>query len=161
GGADASHRGGRVPRVAEWVWSSTNPGARAARVGLMGPAAGFRAASLGRVVAYRRGWLPTRHFSLPSVSVGNLTVGGTGKTPIASWIAGFYAARGITPGILLRGYGADEGALHSQLLPGAVVVEDADRRRGAAVAQSRGAQILVLDDAFQHLRLARDLDIVL
>jgi tetraacyldisaccharide 4'-kinase len=98
---------------------------------------------------------------LPSVSVGNLSVGGTGKTPLASWIAGRYAQRGITPGILLRGYGQDEGDVHREAVGNAVVVEDPDRLRGARKAMAAGARILVLDDAFQRLDVRRDLDMVL
>jgi tetraacyldisaccharide 4'-kinase len=64
---------------------------------------------------------------VPTVAVGNLTVGGSGKTPLASWIAGYYARKGLKPAIVLRGYGGDEGDVHRLLVPGAVVVEDPDR----------------------------------
>jgi tetraacyldisaccharide 4'-kinase len=91
--------------------------------------------------------------------VGNLTVGGSGKTPIASWIAKYYASRGYLPGIVLRGYGGDEGAVHRRSLPGAVVIEDPDRLRGGKEATSRGADVLILDDAYQRLDVDRDLNI--
>jgi tetraacyldisaccharide 4'-kinase len=76
-------------------------------------------------------------------------------------VAGFYARRKKRPGVLLRGYGGDEHRVHERLVPGAVVVPDADRARGAARALKAGAQVLVLDDAYQRLDLARDVNVVL
>ena len=96
---------------------------------------------------------------LPSVAVGNLTVGGSGKTPIAIWIARHYVARGLKPGILLRGYGGDETLVHRHAVPEAVVVADPDRAAGAERALANGAQVLVLDDAYQRLDVRRDLNI--
>jgi tetraacyldisaccharide 4'-kinase len=93
--------------------------------------------------------------------VGNLTVGGAGKTPFAAWVAGWYAARGRRPGILLRGYGGDEHLVHERLVPGAIVVPDPDRAAGAARARAAGAQLLVLDDAYQRLDVARDVNVAL
>jgi tetraacyldisaccharide 4'-kinase len=97
---------------------------------------------------------------LPAVAVGNLTVGGSGKTPIAIWIARHYAARGIRPGILLRGYGNDETLVHQHSVPEAVVVADPDRVAGAERALANGAQVLVLDDAYQRLDVHRDLNVL-
>ena len=82
---------------------------------------------VARAGAYGRGWLATRPLPLPAVAVGNLAVGGAGKTPLAAWFAAFYAQRGLRPGILLRGYGGDEHRVHERLVPGAVVVPDPDR----------------------------------
>src|SRR5437879_13884893 len=96
---------------------------------------------------------------LPTIAVGNLSVGGTGKTPLAAWIAGYCAARGRTPGIRLRGYGGDEPLVHRRLVPQAVVVANPDRVAGAAAAQAQGARVLVLDDAYQLLGVGRDLNI--
>jgi tetraacyldisaccharide 4'-kinase len=112
-----------------------------------------------REAAYRRGWLGVADLPLPSVAVGNLTVGGSGKTPIAIWIARYYASRGLVPGILLRGYGADETLVHQHAVPNAVVVADPDRAVGADRALARGAQVLVLDDAYQRLDVRRDLNV--
>jgi tetraacyldisaccharide 4'-kinase len=112
-----------------------------------------------RETAYRRGWLGVSDLPLPSVAVGNLTVGGSGKTPIAIWIAHYYASAGLVPGILLRGYGDDETLVHQHALPTAVVVADPDRVAGAERALARGAQVLVLDDAYQRLDVRRDLNI--
>jgi tetraacyldisaccharide 4'-kinase len=96
---------------------------------------------------------------LPTIAVGNLSVGGTGKTPLAAWIAGYCAAHGCTPGILLRGYGGDEPLVHRRLVPQAVVVANPDRVAGAVAARAQGAQVLVLDDAYQLLGVGRDLNI--
>jgi tetraacyldisaccharide 4'-kinase len=113
-----------------------------------------------RAAAYRRGWLASERLPLPSVAVGNLAIGGAGKTPLAAWIAARYAAAGITPGLLLRGYGGDEPLVHARLVPDAVVVADPDRVAGARRAAFEGARVLVLDDAFQHLGVKRDLNIL-
>jgi tetraacyldisaccharide 4'-kinase len=106
--------------------------------------------------------------SVPVVSVGNITTGGTGKTPVVAWIVKWLAAAGRRPGILSRGYRSLDGAendekrLLDQLCPGAPHVQGADRAVGAARAiAAEGCDVLVLDDGFQHRRLARDLDIVL
>jgi tetraacyldisaccharide 4'-kinase len=112
-----------------------------------------------REAAYRHGWIAVRDLPLPSVAVGNLTVGGSGKTPIAIWIAHYYVSRGLIPGILLRGYGQDETQVHQHAVPEAVVVADPDRAVGADRALARGAQVLVLDDAYQRLDVRRDLNI--
>ncbi len=146
-------------RLAGWLWTSRSPLAQLVRATLLPAALLFRAATVLRSTAYRRGWLVARPLPLPAVAVGNLSVGGTGKTPLASWIAAFYARHGRRPAILLRGYGRDEVLLHGARVPGAVVVPDPDRLAGAERAQAAGADVLVLDDAFQHLEAARDLDI--
>jgi tetraacyldisaccharide 4'-kinase len=112
-----------------------------------------------REAAYRHGWIGVRDLPLPSVAVGNLTVGGSGKTPIAIWIAHYYVSHGLVPGILLRGYGNDETQVHQHAVPEAVVVADPDRVVGADRALARGAQVLVLDDAYQRLDVRRDLNI--
>src|SRR5690606_15784422 len=112
-----------------------------------------------RAWSYSRGWRTMHDLQLPVISVGNLTVGGSGKTPIAGWIAARLAARGLRPGILLRGVGGDEVLVHRESVPQAVVVANPDRAAGAALAQGSGAEVLVLDDAFQRIAVRRDLDI--
>jgi tetraacyldisaccharide 4'-kinase len=112
-----------------------------------------------RESAYRQGWFTVHDLPLPSVAIGNLTVGGSGKTPIAIWTAKYYVSRGLIPGILLRGYGADEVLVHEHAVPEAKVVADPDRAAGAERALARGAQVLVLDDAYQRLDVHRDLNI--
>lgn len=105
--------------------------------------------------------------AVPVISVGNLTTGGTGKTPFVAMLVRRLMALGRTPAILTRGYGAtagqraDEVAEHEETLAVPVIVNP-DRVAGAATATGEhGADCLVLDDGFQHRRLARDLDIVL
>lgn len=114
-----------------------------------------------RNAAYDAGVLRTASLGAPTVSIGNLTVGGTGKTPVSAWVAGRLQALGARPGILLRGYGADETMVHQRLTPSAIVIADPDRIAGAARAIAGGARALVMDDAFQYRRARRDLDIVL
>jgi tetraacyldisaccharide 4'-kinase len=153
-------RRGDTHRVMRWLWTSRRPDARLARLALL-PASGlWRLAMDTRRLAYRRGWMEVRDLPLPSVAVGNLTVGGSGKTPIAIWIARHYVSRGLRPGILLRGYGGDETLVHQHSVPEAVVVADPDRAAGAERALAHGAQVLVLDDAYQRLDVHRDLNVL-
>jgi tetraacyldisaccharide 4'-kinase len=153
-------RRGDTHRVMRWLWTSRRPDARLTRLALL-PASGlWRLAMDGRRLAYRRGWLGVHDLPLPSVAVGNLTVGGSGKTPIAIWIARHYVERGLRPGILLRGYGGDETLVHQHSVPEAVVVADPDRVAGAERALANGAQVLVLDDAYQRLDVHRDLNVL-
>jgi len=146
-------------RVARWVWGD-GAAAKIARVPLIPLALAYGATMRLRAAAYERGLLPTERLPLPAVAIGNLSVGGTGKTPLAAWIARFYATRGCRPAVLLRGYGGDEPLVHRRLVPQAVVVADPDRGAGARQAVAEGARVLVLDDAFQLLRVARDLNIL-
>jgi tetraacyldisaccharide 4'-kinase len=146
-------------RLVHWLWNSRRLAARAARGALLPVAAVYRAGMVGRVALYRAGVFRTHPLPLPSVAVGNLSVGGAGKTPLAAWIAAHYAGRGLRPGILLRGYGGDEALVHRRLVPQAVVVENADRIAGGEQALREGAAVLVLDDAYQRLDVARDLNI--
>jgi tetraacyldisaccharide 4'-kinase len=109
---------------------------------------------------YAAGILRTIEPALPAISVGNLTVGGTGKTPFASWLAS-RLARDAKPAIVLRGYGGDETEVHRRLNPSMPVVAAADRVSAIADAKRAGADLVVMDDAYQHLRVRRRLDIVL
>lgn len=148
-------------RLIRWLWTSRRLDARLARTALLPVSALWWAWMRARRIAHRRGWIPAHDLPLPSVAVGNLTVGGSGKTPIAMWIAKHYAASGLVPGILLRGYGGgDEAKVHARNLPAAHVVADADRVAGAERALARGASVLVLDDAFQRLDLRPDLTVL-
>ena len=109
-----------------------------------------------------------RQASVPVISVGNITVGGTGKTPTVIEVARRLREWGRKPAILTRGYGARAGETADEVLefhdavPDVPVVVNPDRVAGAASAVAKhGADCLVLDDGFQHRRLARDLEIVL
>jgi len=134
---------------------------------LHAPAVLMRAVTAARNSLYDRGWMPSRRLDLPIVSVGNLSVGGTGKTPMVVWLARALIERDRRPGLLSRGYRAKEGALNDEgrllerLLPGVPQVQQPDRVSGALELESRGADVVLLDDGFQHRRLERDLDFVL
>ena len=105
---------------------------------------------------------------VPVISVGNITTGGTGKTPVVAWIVDRLLHLGCRPAILSRGYKSldgdanDEKRLLDRLCPGVPHIQNPDRVAGAhrAITES-GSDILVMDDGFQHRRLRRDLDIVL
>ena len=117
---------------------------------------------------YDVGALRARRAGVPVISVGNLTTGGTGKTPFVIWLVQRLRALGSNPGVLSRGYGRadgaaenDEGVLLSECHPELPQVQQADRVAGAAALEALGADLILLDDGFQHRRLARDLDLVL
>ncbi len=156
-----AQRRGDTHRLIRWLWTSRRIDARLARAALLPISALWLAWMRGRTTVYAHRWLPVHELPLPSVAVGNLTVGGSGKTPIAMWIARYYAEKGVTPGILLRGYGGgDEAKVHARALPAAHVVADPNRLAGAERALARGAAVLVLDDAFQRLDVRRDLNVL-
>jgi tetraacyldisaccharide 4'-kinase len=105
---------------------------------------------------------------VPVVSVGNLTVGGTGKTPMVEWIARWQRGQGVRVAILSRGYGAEQGGVNDEALelelalPDVPHLQNPNRAASATMAVDElASQLLLLDDGFQHRRLARDLDIVL
>jgi len=131
-------------RIAQWLWWSGAAPARAARGVLLPVAFLYRTIMSARAGAYSRGWLRKRPLPLPAIAVGNLAVGGAGKTPLAAWIAAFFASRGVKPGVLLRGYRGDEQAVHQRLVPDAIVVPNPDRLAGAEKARAQGARVLVL-----------------
>jgi tetraacyldisaccharide 4'-kinase len=110
---------------------------------------------------YDWGIFRATEFSVPVLSVGNLSVGGTGKTPIAAWLVGRLLEKGAAPAIVLRGYGGDETIVHERLNEGIPVIAAADRVRGIRDAIAQGVDVVVLDDAFQHRRARRDADILL
>ncbi|MCA8964906.1 MAG: tetraacyldisaccharide 4'-kinase, partial [Planctomycetes bacterium] len=104
---------------------------------------------------------------VPVVSIGNLTVGGTGKTPTVAWLAGLAKAAGRRPGVLARGYGRapgaalnDEGTMLQRQLPWLLQEQDPDRVAAGRRLVAKGADFVILDDGFQHRRLRRDLDLV-
>jgi tetraacyldisaccharide 4'-kinase len=120
-----------------------------------------------RNLLYDRGWLRSRKAAVPVVSVGNLTVGGTGKTPCVEFVAGFYRGQDLRVAVLSRGYGTasgpnDEALVLEENLPDVPHLQGADRVALAETAVDElVSEVLVLDDGFQHRRLARDLDLVL
>ena len=105
---------------------------------------------------------------VPVISVGNLSLGGTGKTPLVEWLARWLRSRGVRVTIVSRGYGAEAGARNDEALeleerlPDVPHLQNPDRVAAAKVAiEEFECQCIVLDDGFQHRRLARDLDLVL
>ena len=136
-----------------------------------------------RNAAYDGGVLRTHRLPVPVISVGNLTAGGTGKTPLVEYLARYCLGRGWRPAVVSRGYrrsshgvvvisdgtnimagvaeGGDEPLQIAASVPGTVVVVGERRSEAGTVAVRRlGAEIVLLDDGFQHRALARDLDIV-
>jgi tetraacyldisaccharide 4'-kinase len=146
--------------IIDGVWYGNEPASRAARAALWPFARAYAAISAARGQLYDAGILRTEQPALATVSVGNLTVGGTGKTPFAAWLAASLQDR-ARPAIALRGYGEDEALVHRRLNPDVPVVAGADRASAIREAQRQGADVVVLDDAFQHRRIARVADIVL
>lgn len=137
-----------------------------------------------REAGYRRGFFRSYRFEVPVVSVGNLTMGGTGKTPMVHYLARMLQQHGFKPAVISRGYGGtagkavnivsdgvtllldakvagDEPRLLAETLPGIPVLTGVVRRLPAQRAIDLGANVLILDDGFQHLPIRRDVDLVL
>jgi tetraacyldisaccharide 4'-kinase len=138
-----------------------------------------------RARAYAAGFLTVRRLGRPVISVGNLTVGGTGKTPAVAMLAKYFISRGRKVAVLSRGYGGslrgrngvvsdgrallltaaeagDEPCLLAAAVPGLSVVVGADRYLAGTLAMERlDPDLFILDDGYQHQRLHRDLDILL
>ena len=133
---------------------------------------------------YRAGLFRVTRLNVPVISVGNITLGGTGKTPIVQYIARLLQSWGWNPAVVSRGYGGtskekinivseggqplleasyigDEPRLHAEVLNGIAVLTGPARRHPAQKALEIGADVVVLDDGFQHMALARNIDIVL
>jgi tetraacyldisaccharide 4'-kinase len=137
----------------------------------------FRAIVAARRALYQRGWFKTVRLGCPVIVVGNLSVGGTGKTPLVCWLAQSLRSRGFRPGIVTRGYGgserppqlidADADALvfgdepvmmaRRTALPVAV---GRDRPAAARLLLEAGCDVVVSDDGMQHYALGRDCEII-
>lgn len=146
---------------------SRGPWASLQRLLLYVASQGYGLAVSLRNWAYRLGWKCGQRVAAPVVSVGNLTVGGTGKTPTVEYVASFYRRHEYRVAILSRGYGGtsglnDEARLLYEQLPDVPHLQGADRVALARTAlEELESEILILDDGFQHRRLARNLDLVL
>ncbi|MCY3679156.1 MAG: tetraacyldisaccharide 4'-kinase [Gemmatimonadetes bacterium] len=143
------------------LWANKSPaGADRLLGGLLAPAGHtFRLA-----VAARNRWYDRRPPDLapiPVVSVGNLTVGGTGKTPVVRWLWDWLARRGSRAGVVTRGYGDDEVALYGRWFGRDAVFAGSDRVAGIGAAWRDGHDLALLDDGFQHRRAPRAVDILL
>jgi tetraacyldisaccharide 4'-kinase len=167
----------------ERAWRPRTAGEHALRAALLPASAAYGAVVRVRNALYDAGWLGSERVPARVLSVGNLTVGGTGKTPAALWLAGALMRRGRRVAIVARGYGkrrpgvvvvgtggvplvspadgGDEAVMLARRFPGPVLT--AERRVEAArdACARFGVDTIVLDDGFQHRRLARDADLVL
>ncbi len=130
-----------------------------------------------RRLAYRSGWFGVQRLSVPVIVVGNLTTGGTGKTPVTGWLVEFCRAAGYRPGIVSRGYGGRVSGEPRLVAPGDDAREVGDeplllrRQTGAPVCVHRdrvaagqrliaeGVNLIIADDGLQHYRLDRDMEI--
>ncbi|MDH4317165.1 MAG: tetraacyldisaccharide 4'-kinase [Desulfobulbaceae bacterium] len=144
----------------------------------------YSLAMILREYLYSKGVIKSTKLEVPVISVGNLTMGGSGKTPLVAHIARMLLQNGRRPAIISRGYGGaarepvnivsdgknllldarsagDEPRLLAESLPGVPVLTGRVRKLPARRAIDMGADVLILDDGFQHLALKRDLDLVL
>ena len=117
---------------------------------------------------YDKQILPGRQFSVPIISVGNLTLGGTGKSPMVAWLCRFFLERNQRPGLVSRGYGRgtnegnDEFMEMSRHFPNVPHLQHPNRSRAIQqLLQTEQIDLIILDDAFQHRQVKRDIDLVL
>jgi len=110
---------------------------------------------------YSSGIRHVHKVSIPVISVGNITLGGTGKTPFTIFLADYFRDTGRKSVILTRGYGDDEHIMLKDTLPEVPVVVGRDRVKNALSVSNEETDIVILDDGYQHRRLARDLNILL
>ena len=145
--------------LAESVWYGDTLPSRVMRT-MLSPASALYGAVIAQINMMAAMKRPAAG-SIPSLSVGNLTVGGTGKTPVSAWFAHRMREAGASPAIVLRGYGDDEEHVHRLLNPDVAVFAGTDRVLQVERAAIAGADVAILDDAFQHRRAARVADVVL
>lgn len=167
-------------------WGNPSNGQEKVVAGLLSPLSlGYGIGSYFRLAAYSRGYMKRVSLPIPVISIGNITCGGTGKTPMAIDVTRRLIAAGYKVAVLSRGYArkskqkvtvvsdgkgefalcedaGDEPLLIALSVPEAIVIVGSSRSETAAIAINEyGADAIVLDDGFQHIRLERDLDIVL
>jgi tetraacyldisaccharide 4'-kinase len=137
----------------------------------------YGAAMSARRAGYRQGWLRSEAVGRPVIVVGNLTVGGTGKTPLTIWLAQQLRQRGLEVGLVSRGYGRQQSGLRAvtsdsswqdvgdeplilQRRTGCMTLVAGDRVAAAKELVGRGAEVILADDGLQHLRMRRDCEII-
>ncbi len=144
----------------------------------------FQISNLAIEFLYKKGIKSSLKVNIPVISIGNISFGGEGKTPVVISLAKFFIKKGIKPAILIRGYKGrkelmggivseerikienweevgDEALLISENVPGAIVLVGKNRINSALKAIEMGAKLIILDDGFQYRKLFRDLDIVI
>ena len=145
---------------------ATGLGATLGRTGLSAIEIPYEALVRLRNYGYDNSILTAKKASAPVISVGNLTLGGTGKTPLVAWLAHWFARHNKKPAIISRGYKAKSGQLSDEaaelkiLLPTVLHVANKRRIIAAKDAVAKGSDLLLLDDGFQHRQLGRDLNLV-
>jgi tetraacyldisaccharide 4'-kinase len=174
---------GHLAAAVTRAWEPRTPRERAVQLLLVPASLAYGAAVGLRNRLYDAGWLGQTRVAARVLSVGNLTVGGTGKTPAALWLARALARRGRRVGIVARGYrkgrrgvvvvgesgtplvspedGGDEAVMLARRFAGPVVTGERRAEAAAEACRRFGLDTLVLDDGFQHRALARDADLVL
>jgi tetraacyldisaccharide 4'-kinase len=174
-----------MPRFEDWLFDA-DPGisGELIRSPFSALALLYRLIISARAAAYANGVFKSFKLAIPVVSIGNLSLGGSGKTPTAIWLAQQLASQGFKPAVSTRGYrsgaendllvlapesagktdaraAGDEALLIARKLQGAPVLVGSDRVRAGEKAIELGANILILDDGFQHLKIARDFNLAL
>lgn len=168
-----------------WQGRSSNLVGRLLLIWLYLPSVVYGSIMRVRAWCYRHGIFRVYHLPRSVISVGNLTVGGTGKTPVTAWVARYLLGQGLRVAVLSRGYGGacegqlaivsdgdsllltavqcgDEPYLLASSIPGLVVVIGSDRYQAGLLAMEQlRPDVFLLDDGYQHLRLHRDLNILL
>jgi tetraacyldisaccharide 4'-kinase len=121
-----------------------------------------------RNLLYDKRMLPIYHSSVPVISVGNLTLGGTGKSPMVAWLCKVFMEKNVHPGLISRGYGKgthhvnDEFLEMSHRLPNIPHLQNPNRAEAIQkLLQTEQVDLIILDDAFQHRQVERNIDIVL
>src|SRR5215813_303885 len=170
-------------RLTHHIWQRRGFWGEVGWLALMPLSLGFSMLVRARNLLYDQGWLSIQRPALKVISVGNLMVGGTGKTPMVLWLAQALQSRGHRVGILTRGYGGkskevtvvgtagqalttpaevgDEPVMLARAFVG-VIISGRDRSAAAGLARGRfDLDVVILDDGFQHRQLDRDVDLLL
>jgi len=126
----------------------------------------YRSVVSARNLLYDKRMLPIYRSSMPIISVGNLTLGGTGKSPLVAWLCKFFMGKNLHPGLISRGYGKgthhvnDEFMEMSHRLPNIPHLQDPNRAEAIQkLLQTEQVDLIILDDAFQHRQVERNIDI--
>lgn len=152
---------GRARKAVQQLWADggRGVGGKTLLAALAPAEAGYRLAVAARNLWYDRS--PPPPLPLVVASVGNLVVGGTGKTPVVRWLREWCAGKGARAAVVCRGYGGDETAMYRRWFGDDGVFADRSRTRCIGEGWKHGCDLAIMDDGFQHRRVHRDLDILL